>query len=171
MPAPDLVAALGDVHAAAGQPADAEAAYALVEYMGRVAAATGTTYGRQLALFYADHDRRFGEALRLAREDAATRGGVYTDDTLAWALYKNGRLAEAARASHRALRLGTLDAMLDYHSGLVAAALHHDRRAARHLRRALARNPYFDLRQEPLARAALAALEDAPRLARDGTRP
>src|SRR5438094_148165 len=159
VPAPDLVAALGDVHDAAGHADEAERQYALVEYMGKVAAAVGTTYGRQLALFYADHDRRPEEALRLARLEAAGRGDIYTDDTLAWACYKNGRLAEAARAAHRALRLGTEDAMLHYHAGTIAAALGHERIAARHLRRALRLNPHFDLRQAPRARAALAALE------------
>jgi len=138
--------------------------------MGKVAAAVGTTYGRQLALFYADHDRRPEEALRLARLEAAGRGDIYTDDTLAWACYKNGRLAEAARAAHRALRLGTEDAMLHYHAGTIAAALGHERIAARHLRRALGLNPHFDLRQAPRARAALAVLERPVLAARDGVR-
>jgi len=162
VPAPDLVAALGDVYAAAGDAQQAERQYALVEYMGRVAEATGTTYGRQLALFYADHDCRLAEALRLARQEAATRGDIYTDDALAWALYKNGRLAEAARAAHRALRLRTEDALLEYHAGMIAAAHRRAARAARHLRRALAINPHFDLRQAPLARAALAGLVPSP---------
>jgi len=158
IPAPDLVATLGDLHAAAGEGLEAERQYARVEYMGRVAAAAGTTYGRQLALFYADHDRRLDEALRLAREEAAGRGGVYTDDALAWALYKNGRLAQAARAAHRALRLGTQDGSLHYHAGMIAAALGRASSAARHLRRALTLNPHFDVRQAPLAVATLAAL-------------
>jgi tetratricopeptide (TPR) repeat protein len=159
VPAPDLVAALGDACAAAGDGAEAERQYALVEYMGRVAAANGTTYGRQLALFYADHDRRLDEALRLARAEAATRTDVYTLDALAWALYANGRLREAARAEHRALRLGTEDAAMRYHEGLIAAGLGRRARAARDLRRALALNPYFDLRRAPRAEAALAAVE------------
>jgi len=168
VPQPDLVAALGDVHDAAGHADEAERQYALVEYMGKVAAAAGTTYGRQLALFYADHDRRPEEALRLARLEAAGRGDIYTDDTLAWACYRNGRFAEAARAAHRALRLGTEDAMLHYHAGSIAAALGRNRIAARHLRRALALNPHFDLRQAPRARAALAALERPALAARAG---
>src|SRR6266516_4528964 len=168
VPQPDLVAALGDVHDAAGHADEAERQYALVEYMGKVAAAAGTTYGRQLALFYADHDRRPEEALRLARLEAAGRGDIYTDDTLAWACYGNGRFAEAARAAHRALRLGTEDAMLHYHAGSIAAALARNRIAARHLRRALALNPHFDLRQAPRARAALAALERPALAARAG---
>ena len=170
VPAPDLIAALGDVYEAAGDADQAERQYALVEYVGKVAEAVGTTYGRQLALFYADHDRHPEEALRLARLEAAGRGDIYTDDTLAWACYKSGRLAEAARAAHRALRLGTEDAMLHYHAGAIAAALGHERIAARHLRRALGLNPHFDLRQAPRARAALAVLERAALAARDGVR-
>ncbi len=170
VPAPDLIAALGDVYAAAGDADEAERQYALVEYVGKVAEAVGTTYGRQLALFYADHDRRPEEALRHARLEAAGRGDIYTDDTLAWACYKNGRLAEAARAAHRALRLGTEDAMLHYHADAIAAALGHERIAARHLRRALGLNPHFDLRQAPRARAALAVLERPVLAARDGVR-
>src|SRR5438552_417128 len=114
--------------------------------------------------------RRPEEALRLARLEAAGRGDIYTDDTLAWACYKNGRLAEAARAAHRALRLGTEEAMLHYHAGAIAAALGHERIAARHLRRALGLNPHFDLRQAPRARAALGAVERPVLAARDGVR-
>src|SRR5207249_10766603 len=76
IPAPDLVASLGDVLAAAGRADEAEREYELVDYMGRVAQATGTTSGRQLALFYADHDRRLPEALRLAEQESASRGGI-----------------------------------------------------------------------------------------------
>jgi tetratricopeptide (TPR) repeat protein len=98
-------------------------------------------------------------ARRLARLEADTRDDVYTDDALAWALYRNGRFRAAARAAHRALRLGTPDALLLYHAGLIAASLDRPDRAARDLRRALALNPWFDLRQAPRARAALAALD------------
>jgi tetratricopeptide (TPR) repeat protein len=158
VPAPDVVAALGDVLAASGDVEGAERQYALIDYMARVASASGATYGRQLALFYADHDRQLPEALRLARQEAAGRGDIYTDDALAWALHKNGRSAEAKRAIERALRLGTRDAALHYHAGMIAAALGRRAAAARHLRRALAITPAFDLRQAPLARATLARL-------------
>jgi tetratricopeptide (TPR) repeat protein len=144
-----------------GDTAAAERSYATVEYMGRVAAANGTTYGRQLALFYADHDRQPDAALRLAREDMRTRGGVYAEDALAWTLYRSGRLVAAKRAAARALRLGTEDASFHYHAGMIAAGLGRRQAATRHLTRALALNPHFDLRQAPRARTALAAL-DAP---------
>jgi len=161
LPALDVVAALGDVHAAAGDVAEAERWWALVERIGAVGAATGARDGRQLALFYADHDRNLPEALRLATAEAAVRADIYTDDALAWTLYKTGRYAAAARAAHRALRLGTPDAQLHYHAGLIAASLGRPRPAARHLARALAINPHFDLLQAPRARAALASVAPA----------
>jgi tetratricopeptide (TPR) repeat protein len=157
-PAPELAAALGDVYARRGDAVEAEGHYMLVEHMERVANAEGTSHGRQLALFFADHDRRLDEALRLAQAEAATRADVFTDDALAWALFKNGRLAEAKRASRRARRLGTADAAFEYHAGMIATALGHPCQGARHLRRALALNPHFDLLQAERARVALSAL-------------
>lgn len=166
LPAPDVVAALGDALAAEGEADDAERQYALVEYIGRVARATGTTYGRQIALFYADHDRRPDEALRLAEQEAASRDDIYTDDTLAWACYKNGQLARAKHAASRAQRLGTEDALLDYHAGVIAAALGRPGAGRRHLRHALALNPHFDLHEVPRAKGLLAELDTPSPLAR-----
>src|SRR5262249_60200982 len=102
------------------------------------------------------------DALRRAREDAARRGDVSGDDVLAWTLYKNGHAAEAKRASTRALRLGTEDAAFHYHAGMIARALGQPRAASRHLARALALDPSFDVRQAPMARAALDSVRRAP---------
>jgi len=165
VPSPALYGTLGDLHDAAGDPAEAERHWDLVPVMERLAAARGATYGREVALFLADHDREPAEALRLARIEAARRDDVYTDDVLAWALAKNGRPVQAIRAAHRAFRLGTEDAAFHYHAGMIAKALGRSRSAARHLRRALALDPAFDVRQGPIARAALDALE-GQRLAR-----
>jgi hypothetical protein len=79
-------------------------------------------------------------------------------DALAWPQHKSARTAAATRAAERALRLGTDDAALHYHAGMIAAALGRPAPAARHLARARALNPSFDVRQAPLARAALAAV-------------
>ena len=48
---------------------------------------------------------------------------MYGSDTLAWALFKNGRAAEAGRAIDQALRLGTRDPILLYHAGLISQRL------------------------------------------------
>ncbi len=163
VPAPDLVGALGDVYALLGRTADARQAYALVEFLQQVAASRGAMFGRQIALFFADHDRRLDVALALARAEARQRQDIYTEDALAWALFKNGMLRQAARASHRARRLGTEDAALHYHAGVIAAALGRPARARRELGLALALNPQFDVVQAAQARQTLAALEGGQR--------
>ena len=58
-------------------------------------------HNRDLALFYADHDMKLAEALDLAQKELEVRHDIYTWDALAWALYKNGKLTEAAKASEK----------------------------------------------------------------------
>jgi len=86
------------------------------------------------------------------------RQDIYGWDLLAWALHKNGRDADARSAVCHALALGTRDAMLFYHAGMIERAL-GDRDAARqHLTDALAVNPYWHPTQPAEARAALEGL-------------
>ena len=101
LPAPDLVAALGDLYALDGRADDAEDQWALVERIAEVGQASGGVHDRQLVLFLADHDRDPDRAVELARAELATRGDVYGHDALAWALFKAGDL-EAAAARGRA---------------------------------------------------------------------
>jgi tetratricopeptide (TPR) repeat protein len=166
-PLPTTAGALGDLYATIGDPRRASTTYDFAMYMGRVATVRGQTLGRDLALFLVDHERDPDEALRLATIDAARRRDIYTDDALGWVLYKRGRSADAKRALGRALRLGTEDAGLEFHAGMIAAALGHPRSAARHLHAALALNPHFDVRHATLARTTLAAL-GGERVARRG---
>ena len=72
-----------------------------------MARAGGEKTNRNLALVFADQDRNLPRALELAQAELDVRGDVYTYDTLAWVLYKNGRVEEAERASARALAFGT----------------------------------------------------------------
>jgi tetratricopeptide (TPR) repeat protein len=167
-PTPSVAGALGDLYAAGGHPERARATYDFAMYMGRVATARGRTLGRELALFLADHGREPDEALRLAAADAARRDDVYTDDALAWVLYTSDRTAAAKHAMSRALRLGTQEASFHFHAGMIAARLGRPRAAARHLRQALALNPYFDAGHAALARATLASLAAPGALARSG---
>jgi tetratricopeptide (TPR) repeat protein len=129
---PDLVAALGDLYALAGDAAAAERQYALVERIGQVGAATGTVYDRQLVLFAADHDRGVAAAVAAARAELAVRQDIYAHDALAWALFKAGQLEEASTEAAAALALGTQDPRLAYHAGMIAAAL-GQAEEARHL--------------------------------------
>ncbi|HEV2641596.1 MAG TPA: tetratricopeptide repeat protein, partial [Candidatus Elarobacter sp.] len=76
-------------------------------------------------------------------------------DAVAWTALKAGRLTEARSAARAALRLGTGDARLLYHAGMIARAAGDEPAARDYLRRALALNPQFDPLQAPVARIAL----------------
>ncbi len=112
-------------------------------------------YHRAWSLFLLDHARRVPEVLGKARQELRTRRDIYGYDVLAWALYRNGRYPEAARAMTRALSQGTQDALLFYHAGMIARAQGRSDSARVYLRRALDTNPYFHPTQPDSARAVL----------------
>ncbi|MGH2358083.1 MAG: tetratricopeptide repeat protein [Candidatus Limnocylindria bacterium] len=121
-PLPEMVAALGDLYALAGDTGAAERQYALVERIGAVGQATGTVYDRQLIVFAADHGRGLEAAIQSAAAGLEVRHDVYGFDAYAWALYRAGRVDEAADAAAAALALGTPDPRILYHAGMIAAA-------------------------------------------------
>ncbi|HET7077993.1 MAG TPA: tetratricopeptide repeat protein [Chloroflexia bacterium] len=155
IPQPDFLAALGDLYTLTGEPAKAQQQYDTVEFIGKLAAINKVIYNRQLALFYANHDRKLDEALALTTQELAARKDIYGYDAQAWALYKRGQYQEAQAAMQQAMKLGTQDALLDYHAGMIAKSLGDTAQARLLLSRALARNPHFDLLQARVARAAL----------------
>jgi tetratricopeptide (TPR) repeat protein len=162
MPDPTFVATLGDLLALSGRGDEAEKQYILVEYIGYVNEVNQVAYNRQLALFYADHNRKLAEAVKLAETELTRRHDIYAFDTLAWAYYKIGRVAEAEKAMQQALRLGTQDASLFFHAGMIAQGLGKQDDARKYLRRALETNPSFSLSGAELARVTLAQIEQRP---------
>ncbi|HEU4371227.1 MAG TPA: tetratricopeptide repeat protein [Methylomirabilota bacterium] len=163
VPLPEYAAALGDVYTKAGRASDAKQQYDLVEFIGRLNALNKTIYNRELALFYADHDMKPKEALALAEQELQARRDIYTYDVLGWALYRNGRPREAAAAMAEALRLGTRDARLYFHAGMIHMALGDAARARDYLSRALAINPRFHPLHADVATRVLAELTGGPR--------
>lgn len=157
LPDPTFVAALGDVYERSGRPREAAAQYDLVEFIGHVGVLNGVLYNRQLAVFYADHDRKIQEAYTNAEREYAARRDIYGADAVAWAALKAGKLQDARRAERAALRLGTQDARLFYHAGMIAAAAGEREAAYAYLKRALRLNPEFDPLQANKARQALAS--------------
>ena len=155
-PLPEHAAALGDLYASMGRTAEAEKAYALVEHIGRLSAASQAIYNRQLAAFYADHDRQLDRALSLARAELEVRQDIYGHDVLAWVLYKLGRWQEAIAPMEQALELGTRDAKLFFHAGMIHRAAGNTARARDYLARALATNPHFHVLHASAAARALA---------------
>ena len=149
---PAFVAALGDLYKLTGREKDAATQYELVEQIDR---ADGEHYHRQLATFYADHNMKAEEAYADARHEYELRRDIYGADAVAWTALKAGKLTEAQAAMKDALRLGTRDARLFYHAGMIARAA-GDKEAARdYLQRALTLNPQFDPLQATIAKRAL----------------
>ena len=140
---------LGDAYQMAGRQELARQAYADAERQGR----RGDKLG--LAYFYASKNTHVDEALRLIDEERRNRGGIYVDDAYAWVLYRAGRIDQARLASAQALRLGTRDARLLYHAGVIELAAGNDARGRQLLSRALALNPGFDVSGADEARRLL----------------
>lgn len=111
----DAAQALGDLYKKIGDEAAAEAEYQRFETLERENAAAERSW-RHLVNFWLDHDRNLSEALTLATRDYDSRKDIFTCDTLAWALFKNGRVKEAKQMLTEALRTGTKDARINLHA-------------------------------------------------------
>jgi tetratricopeptide (TPR) repeat protein len=164
VPMPTYVAELGDLYTKAGNPAEARKQYQLVEYIGLLGHINQVLHNRDLALFYADHDMKLDEALTLAHKEFEVRHDIYTWDALAWALYKNGKYQEANDAMENALRPGVRDALLYFHSGMIALRLGQNAQAKDDLQAALSINPRFHVIYSSVAMQQLKRLQDQPGL-------
>jgi tetratricopeptide (TPR) repeat protein len=155
LPLPQYEGALGDVLELAGRRAQAREAFGAVAAIQRLFAANGVRTELETALFDLDHGRDFPDALARARRAYSERKSIEGDDVLAWALYRNGRCADARVHSVRALRLGTRDALKLFHRGMIERCLGHRAVSRSFLRRALAINPHFSVLYVPVARKVL----------------
>ena len=159
IPLPDYAAALGDVYTKMGRAEDAQKQYDLVAYIGDLNTLNKVLYNRELAYFYADHDTKLHEALDLAKKELEVRRDIYAYDVLAWTLQKNGKPHEALMAMTEALKMGTKDARLFFHAGMIYHHLGESGKAREYLQRALATNPYFHLLHVDVADRTLKELE------------
>lgn len=162
VPWPQYAAERVDVARALGRDDDAKRWAAIVGAIERISTEAGL-FNRALALFEADHgdpDR----AVAMAEGELASRKDVYGWDAAAWALYRAGRIVEAAEAARHATALGTEDPLLDAHAGMIFAAAGDADAARRHLSRALSANAAFHPLLARQARERLAALESGPRV-------
>lgn len=120
-PLPEFVIALGDLYRVSGMREEAARQYGLVRAEERLFKANGVNVDLELALFDASHGRERG-ALEAARAEWERRHSVHVADALGWALYANGRFAEASRYADRALSLGTRNALFMFHAGKIGRA-------------------------------------------------
>jgi tetratricopeptide (TPR) repeat protein len=142
-PVPEFAAGLGDTLAALGRRDQAEQAWREAESLEQLFAANGGRNLLETAEFDLNHDRNLRSALDRARRGRAERPSVEGDHVLAWALYKNGRCAEARTVSLRSLRLGTLDVDGLYHHSLIEACLGNQAAAAEYRGRVARLDPQY----------------------------
>ena len=159
-PLAETAGLLADARRLSGDAPGAEAAEREVFREGRSAD------GRTLSFYLSTHAQNSDEALALAERELSTRDDVYTEDTLAWALYRKGRLHEARAASDKAMALGTPDARLLYHAGAIRLAAGDQAVGLALLKQALALNSGFDPVGTPEARALLSAQTPDRKVAR-----
>ena len=117
-PTLDLAWRIGDLYAQRGAREESERYYQLAEDLAGPGVAQTEA---SLALFLAEHDRKLNAAVTIAERVAAVRQDIFTEDALAWAYFKAGRLHEAATASQRALRTGTRDERIRAHAAQIGA--------------------------------------------------
>jgi tetratricopeptide (TPR) repeat protein len=153
---PATLGTLGDAYAALGRSGRAAEHYKTMEVA--VAGQPGA-YHRAWSLFLLDHSLRIPEVLANVEKELETRKDIYGYDLLAWALHKEHRDAEARVAITEARRLGTQDAMLFYHEGMIDRALGESARARYFLTKALELNPKFHPTQPREIRAVLDSIE------------
>ena len=151
---PATLGLIGDAYAALGDSAKAE------EYIRTMEVAVTQqpgAYHRAWSLFLLDHGRRIPEVTAKIQEELKTRRDIYGYDLLGWAMYKQGRYADARAALQTALSQGTQDAVIYYHAGMVERASRSGSARAS-LERAMAINPFFDATHPMAVRATLDSL-------------
>lgn len=114
----DAVQALGDLYTKLGQPDSAAAAFQKFDRLERENAALERSW-RHMVNFWLDHDQNLAESLRLATTEYESRKDIFTCDSLAWALFKNGRVAEAKKIIKEALRTGSKDQRINEHASII----------------------------------------------------
>jgi tetratricopeptide (TPR) repeat protein len=138
----------------AGRAAEAERTYAEFERAAHSQIEQPDNANLELTAYYTEHVHQPAEGLRIARLEMERRHDVRTLDAYAWSLYNNGQPAEARRQIEKALAVGTRDAALFYHAGVIEAASGERIAAMRYLQQSLDLDPTSEAAEA--ARRALA---------------
>jgi tetratricopeptide (TPR) repeat protein len=157
LPLAEHAISLGDVLAASGDPAAADAQYDLARFQLDLLEAAGARIDQDAALIEADHGDP-ARAVKLAEDAFTTTPTIKAADALAWALHRAGRDQEAWPYVEDAARLGTPDPAMAYHRGVIAQALDRRSDAIEGLTRALALDPGFSATAVADTRERLQAL-------------
>ena len=157
IPQPEWLGRRQDLLTLRGKAGDAALAStdgATIDAIARLAGPAGSVYDRIRSLYLSDHGLQPDLAVKLATDELAIRKDVYGYDALAWALVNAGRPADAVAPIETALAVGTPDARIWYHAGVIEAATGDAAAARDHLTKALALGAALD----PVARDRAASV-------------
>ncbi len=156
-PLPGNFAFLGELYLLDHQPSKAEAAFAEADRRLEEYQAHEVLPDVDFITFWADRRIHLRRALRDARTLYSQRKSAAVSDSLAWALYANGRFGQAQRYADEALRRSVNDAGYHYHAGMIARALGQSRRAETLLDKALKLDPSWSIIESHRARRILSS--------------
>lgn len=117
-PTPDRAARIGQLLERLGRDDEAQKQFALAEAGWR----NDTPEPKSLARFLADRGRA-ADAVEVAERAAEDRHDIFTEDALAWAYFKAGRVAEAKKAMKLALRTGSKDPDIRMHAAEIVRSV------------------------------------------------
>ena len=142
---PELEQAIGELYQLAGETGQARrwGQQALAAYL-QSAQRGEVHYWHHLADYYAEVAQDGAQAVVWARKDLQLRKNFATEAALAWALYRDGRFAEARDWIDRALSSGAADAHLLLQAGRIFTAAGDTANGRNHLDRAMRLNPTVD---------------------------
>ena len=162
-----VAAALVDYRHAMGDRDGEERAKSTVRTLEALLPAAEKNVHRLLALYLAEHGNASRAALMTARELEA-RKDVGGYDAYAWCLYEAGRSKEAAAPMAKALAMGTIDPLFEFHAGAIARAAGDREGAKRHLARALEIDPRFHVLHAAETKRMMKEIENEEKISSNG---
>ena len=124
----------------AGKTDDANKAFAEFEQKSLLESNRGDNSNHELIFYYADYADQPTRALEVAQREIARRHDVFTLDSYAWALYRNGQYADARKQIESALAVGIRDAKIFRHAGEIELKSGDNAAAERYLRESVELN-------------------------------
>ena len=124
----------------AGRTDDASKAFAEFERKSLLESNRGDNSNHELIFYYADYAGDPRKAMEVAQREILRRHDVFTLDSYAWALYRNGQYADARKQIESALAVGIRDAKIFRHAGEISLKSGDDAAAERYLRESVELN-------------------------------
>jgi len=148
-PQPETLGLLGDLEMTNGQAADASRQFQTVRFIERLGEIQASVFDRILIRFELDHGGAAGAALSVARASLQARPDAGGHDAVAWALYRLGRIPEAATEIAAAGGATSADARIVFHAAAIELAAGDTASGRTALEQALKLGPALD----PIERA------------------